>query len=615
MAKNKKSELNVTQGIPLPLGVTILKEGINFAVSIPEGDACSLNLYEKHTGLLKFSIPLTQANRTGSVFSVLVKGIVLSELSYLYEVKGKEFIDPYARRLYGRDIYGESTLTEEKKSSVKGGFLLPVEFDWKDEKPLNIAYSNLIIYKLHVRGFTIHASSGINALGTFLGITEKISYLKELGINCIQLMPAYEYNEILTRNGPAGSRKLNYWGFGADNYYFAPKASYCENKACPDQEFKYMVAELHRNGIEVIMEIGFIKGTSPVLILDCLRYWLLEYHVDGFKISADTVSVALLSADPILSRTKLMAEGWDVEQIYPRETRPLYKNLAEYNSVFTTSARRFLRGDEEQTGAIASYIRRNPDKIGIINYITNHDGFSLMDLFSYDIKHNEKNGENNQDGADYNYSWNCGIEGNTKVKKVIKLRRKQIYNAFLLLFLSQGTPLLMAGDEFGNSQEGNNNAYCQDNEIAWLNWELMSRNNDILNFVKQLIKLRMEHPILHMENELRGMDYMSSGFPDISFHGVRAWFPDYGHYSRILGVMLAGNYVKRNRNENDHTFYLGFNMHWDKHGFDLPMLPSGRQWHLLYDTGISGEEMNPLPITNQRGYEAGARTIFVLISK
>ncbi len=613
MAKKIKSDLNITQGLPMPLGVTVLKEGINFAVSIPESDACSLNLYEKHTGLLKFTIPLTLENRTGSVFSVMVKDLTLSELSYLYQVKGKEFIDPYARRLYERDTYGQSTLSEGK-SSIKGGFLT-CGFDWKDEKPLCIPYSNLIIYKLHVRGFTIHSSSGINAKGTILGITEKIPYLKELGINCVQLMPAYEYNEILTRNGPAGNRKLNYWGFGTDNYYFAPKASYCENKEYPDEEFKYMVAELHRHGIEVIMEMNFIKGTSQVLILDCLRYWVLEYHVDGFKISKDTVPGVFLAADPVLGRTKLMAEGWEAEQIYPRETIPLYKNLAEYNSVFTTSARRFLRGDEEQTGAIAFYIRRNPDKFGVINYITNHDGFTLMDLFSYDIKHNEKNGENNLDGAEYNYSWNCGFEGNTKNKKVIKLRRKQIRNAFLLLFLSQGTPLIMAGDEFGNSQEGNNNAYCQDNEIAWLNWELTDPNKDILDFVKQLIKLRKEHPILHMENELRGMDYISCGFPDISFHGVRAWYPDYGHYSRILGVMLAGNYVKLNRNENDRTFYFGFNMHWDKHGFDLPMLPLGRQWHLLYDTGIIGEELDPLPLTNQRCYETGARSIFVLISK
>ncbi len=612
MAKKIKADLNIAQGQPIPLGVTVLKDGINFAVSLPESDACTLNLYEKHTGVLRFSIPLTLENRTGSVFSVMVKGLALSELSYLYQVKEKEFIDPYARRLYGREIYGQSTLSGGK-STVKGGFLTG-RFNWEEEKPLCIPYSNLIIYKLHVRGFTIHSSSGIHAKGTFLGITEKIPYLKELGINCVQLMPAYEYNEILTRNGPTGSRKLNYWGFGTDNYYFAPKVSYCENKECPGEEFKFMVAELHRHGIEVIMEMNFIKGTSPVLILDCLRYWVLEYHVDGFKISTDTVPVGLLAADPVLGRTKLMAEGWGAE-IYPRETIPHYKNLAEYNSVFSASARRFLRGDEEQTGAITFYIRRNPEKFGVINYITNHDGFTLMDLFSYDIKHNEKNGENNLDGDEYNYSWNCGFEGNTKNKKVIKLRSKQIRNAFLLLFLSQGTPLIMAGDEFGNSQEGNNNAYCQDNETAWLNWGLTGLNKDIFDFVKQLIKLRKEHPILHMEKELRGMDYISCGFPDISFHGVRAWYPDYGHYSRILGVMLAGNYVKLNRNENDRTFYLGFNMHWEKHGFDLPLLPLGRQWQLLYDTDLSCEELEPLPLTNQRCYEAGARSIFVLISK
>lgn len=613
MAKKKNSGFYVAKGFPVPLGVTVLKEGINFSVSAPGCDACTLNLYEKNTGTLKESVPLSREYRTGSVFSVLVRNLKLTELSYRYQIKDKEFTDPYAKNIYGRESYGKIPCPEGK-NQVKGGFLTG-DFDWKGERPLNIPYSQLVIYKLHVRGFTLHPSSAVEAKGTFLGVVEKIPYLKDLGINCVQLMPVYEYNEILGQRGFSRETKLNYWGYSDENYYFAPKAAYCADPSRADLEFKYMIASLHQNGMEVILEMNFTRGTNPVLIQDCLRYWTREYHIDGFKLTSDTVPSTLLAADPLLGRTKLMAEGWDTEQIYPKDEEPDYKNLAEYNSGYANHVRQFLRGDEEQTGALSFHIRRNPEKCAVINYITNHDGFTLMDLYSYDIKHNEKNGENNQDGADYNYSWNCGAEGNTRVKKILNLRKKQIRNAFITLFLSQGTPLLLAGDEFGNSQEGNNNAYCQDNEISWLNWNLLNTNQDIFHFVRQIIKLRREHPILHMDNQLRSLDYISCGFPDISFHGLKAWFPDYGHYSRVLGVMLAGNYVKRNRNENDQTFYFGFNMHWEKHGFDLPKLPAGRKWHLLYDTNNGNAETEPKLLDNQRSCECGPRTVVVLISK
>ncbi|QHQ62853.1 alpha-amylase [Anaerocolumna sedimenticola] len=451
--------------------------------------------------------------------------------------------------------------------------------------------------------------------GTFLGVVDKIPYLKELGVNCIQLMPIYEYNELIGQTGFGGNHKLNYWGYSNENYYFAPKASYCAEPTQAADEVKYMIDSLHNNGIEVIMEMNFVKGLNPGFIQDCLRYWFLEYHIDGFKIPSETVPGILLGTDPILSKVKLLAEGWDLEKIYPKDMIPDLKNLAEYNAGYSADVKRFLRGDEEQVAAVANRMKKNPDKCGIINYITNHDGFTLMDLYSYDMKHNEKNGENNQDGADYNYSWNCGTEGKTKSKKVSNLRRKQVINALLMLFLSQGTPLLLAGDEFGNSQEGNNNAYCQDNEISWLDWNLLEQNNSLFQFVKQLIKLRMEHPILHMEEQLRNMDYISCGLPDISFHGIKAWYPDYKHYSRVLGVMLAGNYVKINRNENDRIFYLGFNMHWENHGFDLPKLPSGKQWYVLYNSNTGGDSMEEQVLTNQRIYEIPARSAAVLISK
>ncbi len=617
MAKNSKSGLDKAKGVPIPLGATVSKDGINFAVAVAGSDSCRLNLYERNTGVLADSILLTEENRTGHIFSARVDHINPEELSYMYQVNEKEFMDPYAKALYGRKNYGR-VLNAEEKRKLRGGFTTSA-YQWQCEETLNLPYSKLILYKIHVRGFTMHPSSEVKAKGTFLGITEKIPYFMELGINCVQLMPIYEYNEIMGQRGLGGTDIINYWGYGNDNYYFAPKAAYSSDPAHAAEELKYMVDSLHGNGIEVIMEMNFIIGTNPGLIQDCLRYWAEEYHIDGFRLTSETVPLTLLAADPLLGKTKLFAEGWDLEQIYPGDMLPAFKNLGEYNSGYSVDIKRFLRGDEEQVKAAVFRIRRNPDKCGVINYITNHDGFTLMDLYSYDVKHNEKNGENNQDGADYNYSWNCGTEGSTRVKKILNLRKKQIRNALALLFLSQGSPLLLAGDEFGNTQGGNNNAYCQDNEISWLNWELLNTNRDIFNFVKQLIRLRAEHPILHMEEPLRSMDYISCGFPDLSFHGIKAWLPDYNHYSRVLGVMLAGNYVKINRKENDRNFYLGFNMHWEKHSFDLPGLSTGRKWHVVFDTNTGTntgwEYPEPKLLPNQRQYEIAARSVVVLISK
>ncbi|WMJ87554.1 alpha-amylase family glycosyl hydrolase [Anaerocolumna sp. MB42-C2] len=613
MAKKSKSGFILEKGNPLLPGVTVLNNGINFAVSVYGSDTCCLNLYDKDTGSLRESVVLTNQNRTGNVFSVLIKNLDINGITYTYQVRNKEFIDPYVKQIYGRELYGKVLSAEETKL-LRGG-IYQTGFSWQGEWPLHIPYSKLIIYKLHVRGFTRHPSSGVTNGGTFLGVVEKIPHLKELGVNCLQLMPIYEYNEIIGQNGFNGNHKMNYWGYSNENYYFAPKASYCAEPSHQADELKYMIDTLHKNGIEVIMEMNFVKGLNPGFIQDCLRFWYLEYHLDGFKVSSETVPGILIGTDPILGKVKLLAEGWDVDRIYPKDMVPDFKNLAEYNSGFSVDTKRFLRGDEEQTPAVANRMKKNPDKCGVINYITNHDGFTLMDLYSYDVKHNEKNGENNQDGADYNYSWNCGTEGKTQSKKVRYLRKKQIRNALLLLFLSQGTPLLLAGDEFGNSQEGNNNAYCQDNEISWLDWDLLEQNKSLFQFVKQLIKLRTEHPILHMEEQLRNMDYIACGLPDISFHGIKAWYPDYSHYSRVVGVMLAGNYVKINRNENDRIFYLGFNMHWENHGFDLPKLPAGKQWYVLYNSNTENNIMEEQLLINQRIYEIPARTAVVLISK
>ncbi len=613
MAAKSKIGFSKIKGTPIPLGVISINGWVNFAVSIPNEQECSLILYDRISGKMVESILLTGENKTGNVFSVRIKDTDLQGLSYRYQVKEKEFIDPYAKAVYGRETYGKS-LSLEEKNHIRGGFPAS-DFDWQEEQALPLPYSELIIYKMNVRGFTKHVSSQVKDKGTFLGVIEKLSYLKELGINCVQVMPIYEYNEIIEYKGIGDSCKVNYWGYSMDNSYFAPKASYAADPASVVQELKTMIKTLHQNGIEIIMEMNFINGTNPGFIQDCLRYWSLEYHIDGFKINSDIVASTLIAMDPILSKTKLLATGWNLGQIYEKDFVPKYKNLAEYNDGYSVDVKRFLKADEEQVESFASRIERNPDKCSVINYLTNQDGFTLMDLYSYDVKHNEANGENNKDGTEYNYSWNCGEEGITKKKKVLELRKKQIRNAFTALFFSQGAPMLLAGDEFCNSQFGNNNAYCQDNEISWLNWNLEKVNESTVTFVKNLIQIRKEHPILHMEYQFRNMDYISCGFPDLSFHGTKAWYPDFSHYSRMLGVMLSGNYVKINRKENDQNFYFAYNMHWEKHEFDLPKLPKGMLWHLLLDTAENTNIADIQPIVNQKHYDVVARSVVVLIGK
>jgi glycogen operon protein len=596
---------------------------------LEDGEETGIDDMDIDTGELGVSLLLTDKNRIGNIFSVLVKGLNTEDYLYTYQVNDKERIDPYANVVYGRESYGKP-LSFDKKFPLKGGFL-PKDFDWQDDKPLRIPYSELILYKLNVRGFTIHNTSKVKNQGTFLGVVEKIPYLKELGINCVQVMPIYEFNEIIDYNPKnidykniskdckniGQECKVNYWGYCDENQYFAPKASYSSNPYQVVHELKTMIKELHHNGMELIMEMNFPYGTNQGLIQDCLRYWAMEYHVDGFKLTGEAVPITLLATDPLLSNVKMLAADWNLGYIYGKDFVPNYKHLAEYNNAYSVDVRRFLKGDESQVKSFAERFKYNPGKCGAINYITNQDGFTLMDLYSFDLKHNEANGENNLDGIEYNHSWNCGEEGKSKKKKVIQLRKKQIRNALTTLFLSQGAPMLLAGDEFCNSQNGNNNAYCQDNETSWLNWEDLNANQDTFRLVKELISFRKRHPILHMEQILKSMDYISCGFPDLSFHGTKAWYPDYSYYNRMLGIMLAGRYAKINRKENDSNFYLAYNMHWENHIFDLPALPKGMKWHILFDTKDSflKEEADLTPIEDQKQCEVTARTITILVGK
>lgn len=408
--------------------------------------------------------------------------------------------------------------------------------------------------------------------------------------------------------------RLNYWGY-AKAGMFAPKASYADPGTNPVTEFKYMVRELHKAGLEVVPELYFSGREVPEFVLETVRFWVREYHVDGIHLTGYAPTV-LLAKDPYLADTKLWALSWEAEKPAAGEK----KHLGEYNDGFLIDMRRALKGDEEQMSSLIYRNRRNPAETGVLNFMAGTNGFTMMDMVSYDQKHNEANGENNRDGSDYNYSWNCGAEGHVRKKKIQELRSRQLRNAMLLLFLSQGTPVLLAGDEFGNSQNGNNNAYCQDNEISWLNWNLNKWDQALLDFVKHVIAFRKAHPVFHMKQEPRVMDYLACGHPDISYHGVNAWQPEFENFRRQIGILYCGAYAKKPNGENDDFFFVIFNMHWEPHSFALPNLPKNLVWSLAFDTSDSAaggyyEEGQERQILNQKNYMVPSRSVLVFQGK
>lgn len=508
----------------------------------------------------EYSFELNSGYRNGDIFSVCITGTDVEGYSYAYETNGKYVTDPYAVRLTGMLEYG----IKNNMSDIYG-VISDNPYNWKnDVRPCNNP-EELIIYRLHPRGFTKSESSGVKYPGTFKGITEKIPYLRGLGINAVELMPAYEYSEY--------DINLNYWGY-SDAFYFVPKAAYSSSYGAAEDytaEFKDMVRKFHGYGIEVIMEFYFRPDMPLYVISDCIRFWKKEYHIDGAHLICSENVRQLLAEDPFLSDMKLIYTNW--------HENGSGSNLYEYNEGFKNVARKLLKGDENQLREFVMKFKNNPNHAHIINYIADNNGFTLMDLVSYERKHNEANGENNRDGRDYNISWNCGEEGMTKSRKIRALRLQNRKNAMCMLLLAQGIPMIYAGDEFGNSQGGNNNAYCQDNETGWTDWSAMNGDRKFTAFVKNLILFRKKHGILHMSRELYQNDYKYYGLPDISLHGSKAWYPETDYYNRHIGIMLCGRYAGE-----DEDIYIAFNLHWEKHGLALPKVP-GRIWKNHITTG------------------------------
>ena len=697
-------------GRPFPFGATLVPGGINFSVFSRHAHYAELVLFKKGEKQPFVEIPFRGMFeksdtgelvwgefRIGNVFTMTVFDLDDEGIEYGFRMggpgahpeKGKPavhrfdrnviLLDPYAKAIGGRDVWGKTP--DWNAPYQHRARVIHDDFDWEGDHPLEVPLEDLVIYEMHVRSFTKHASSKVKHPGTFAAIRDKIPYLKELGVNCVELMPIFEFDEFENSrpNPVTGETLVNYWGYSTVGF-FAPKAGFAATGKSQDgtmvaDELKTLVKELHRNGIEIMLDVVYnhtaegnefgpaisyrgidnasyymltpegyyfnfsgcgntLNCNNPVvrdMVIDSLRYWASEFHIDGFRFDLASILgrapngaplnnpplLESLAYDPIIGKCKLIAEAWDPGGLYQVGTFPAYGRWAEWNGKFRDAARKFLKGDEGQVGEIAQAFQGSPEMYwnrgpaASINFITAHDGFTLMDLVSYNSKHNEANGESNNDGANDNNSWNCGVEGETDDPGIMALRQRQVKNALAMLFLSQGVPMLLMGDELGRTQRGNNNTYCQDNDLNWQDWTLIKKNAGLFRFAKQAIAFRHAHPVL------RNGHFQSN---DFSFHGTTPWKVDWAPHSRTFAFMVSGEYAKGGT-AKDHTIYVAANMYWNPLEFTLPAPPQGTTWHLCANTSLPspddiaevGQE-KPLP-DGHLSYVVGDRSIVIFVAK
>lgn len=579
-------KIKVTYGKPYPLGATCVgNTQVNFAVVMNTEEACGVVLYDKKNGR-EIKLPFSDSNSVGNIKCIQVCDIEPERYDYNFYIGEKTVQDPYARIILGNEHWGK--LPQKLRAGIYKD-----EYEWKNDKNPFIPYNELVMYLLHVRGYTKHRSSKVENPGTFEGVIEKIPYIKELGINAVEMMPVYNFVELekpnLTEKNSVADPyeniepKLNYWGY-KNSFYFAPKESYSARGENPATSFKKMVESLHDNGIEVILQFFFPETIQQGYIYEVLKFWMQEYHVDGFHLMGKKLPLALLGTEPMLAKTKIICDHFPFEEIYEYGDNPRFKNLALCRDEYMYDIRRILKADEGMVPKVLDHMKNMPEKYGEIHYITHGNTFTLMDLVSYDRKHNEDNGENNRDGAPYNGSWNCGFEGPTSKSSVKKLRMRQIKNAIILNMISKTTPLIVAGDEFGNSQNGNNNPYCQDSSVTWLNWGQLSKNAEIYDFMKKMINMRKSNGILHMPESYKMNDYLQCGFPDLSFHSSELWKVDTDILSRQFALLYCGTY-----GGSDEFLYVMVNLHWTGHEFAIPKLPKGYAWELYTATDPQGK--------------------------
>ncbi len=671
--------LQTSRGRCLPLGASTTPEGVNFTLLCRHGTAVVLVLYPLDSNEPLAEIALhPRSNRTGDHWHVLVAGLPPA-FTYGWRVDGPAeagfaydanhvLIDPVATIVSGGSHWGRS-LEESQKWTARRGVFLRRPFRWQEDVPPLVPLEDSIICELHVRGFTCHPSSLVAHPGTFAGLVEKVPYLQALGVTAVELLPIHEFdeNDCPFTNPFTGERLRNFWGYNSIAFA-APKSAYASSAVEFGQvtEFREMVRAFHKAGIEVILDVVFnhtgegdfrgrtynfrgldnklyymiapnghymnfsgcgntVNCNHPIvrhLIMECLRFWVADMHVDGLRFDLASVFgrdeqgrvlleppvVEMIAEDGILTDTKLIAEPWDAAGLYQLGRFPFGRRWSEWNGQFRDQVRRFWRGEPGMTGALATRLCGSADLYQesgrlprhSINFITCHDGFTLWDLVSYNHKHNEANGENNRDGANDNFSWNCGVEGPTNNPAVLGLRRRQVRNLLATLLLSQGVPMLLAGDELLRSQEGNNNAWCQDNELSWVDWGLVRQNADFLRFAREMIRLRRRHPAL------RRRTFLDKG--DVIWHGVEPFRADFSAQAHTLALALDG---RRTGREADRDIYLAFNNGTEPAGFQIPPSPQRKRWRRVVDTSLAP----PLDIVpEEEGPEIFVGSKYVLAS-
>ena len=670
-------------------GACVASNGVSFTINSHGATRCTLLLFKPQAPKPYARIPFPDSYRIGDTYSMLVYDIKPDEFEYAFSFDGpyepakgllfneeNVLLDPYSRAVTGQRKWGEKP--EGGKDFEYRARVVKSNFDWGNIKQLEQPFEDLVIYETHVRGYTKDKSSGVSAPGTFAGLKDKIPYLKDLGINAVELMPIFEFDEMESARVVDGVQLYNYWGYNTVSF-FAPNTSYAFNEEHNHEgdELKSLIKALKENGIEVILDVVFnhtaegnemgpcfsFKGIDnnvyymltpdahyynfsgcgnvmncnhPVVrnfIIDCLRHWAIEYRVDGFRFDlasilgrdqngapmANPPILESLAFDPVLGKMKLIAEAWDAGGLYQVGSFPSWNRWAEWNGRYRDDMRSFLKGDDGMAGNAITRITGSrdlysPESRGhkaSVNFMTCHDGFTLYDLYSYNEKHNEKNGWNNTDGDNNGHSWNCGAEGETDDPNVNGLRRRLIKNAFAALLCSRGPAMFFAGDEFCNTQFGNNNAYCQDNIISWLDWSRLEEFKEIHDFVRHMIQFRKEHPIL------RKMTKPSScQLPEISVHNGTPFNASTDYKTKLIGIMYAGR--NEEDTEDDIVFYC-MNAYWEPLVMQLPVLPNGKHWHVDTNTNaeyFDGEDFTAkTELLGVNTIRVPARTTIILVAE
>lgn len=613
---NSDRQYEVSAGSPIRLGVLRHRGGVNFSLNVRGKETVEILLYRPDEEKPFQIIALPDDYKTGQVYAAHVAIPKNDRVEYNYRIDGRVTADPYTRVFrYFRDSEGHRVF--------RCG--IDPEYTPKTD-PVGLRYRDCVFYKVHVKGFTAGEHSGVRHPGTFTGMREKIPYLKKLGITSLILMPVYEFfSEPQEAPGDDGTvaysafydGRKNYWGY-TEGLYYSPKLSYCATDN-PIREFAALVDALHENGIECLPEFYFPPQMPGWQVVNILHYWRMAFNIDGFHLVGYGEWINSVSLDPILSWTKIIYVNYDEARVYPAGEEPPIQNLAEMNQNYQNAMRRFLKGDLDSAPGARNAMTRNSGRIAKLNFFADHDGFTMNDMVSYNEKHNEDNQEQNHDGVLENYSWNCGEEGPTRKRKINALRAQQQRNAFLMLMTSQGCPVIYAGDEFCNSQGGNNNAWCQDNPIGWVTWSRRKAAKDLRAFAGEAIAFRAAHPILHMAEPMRMQDYRSIGYPDLSFHGRMAWHIDDHEMKCGFGMLYCGEYAVKADGTPDDFIYIACNLYWMEQDFALPDLPGGKRWQIVCETArpdsfhIPAEE-SLLGSAKEKRVVVAPRSVTVLVS-